>query len=80
MNFVFELNLRPATRSLIPIARFGSLADIGARPINVRFAPESGHGGAMAGCPLSADFVAKVAGILADRQKRAILESERPNF
>jgi hypothetical protein len=31
-------------------------------------------------CPLWVDFVAKVAGILADRQKRAILESERPNF
>jgi hypothetical protein len=47
---------------------------------DVRFTPKSGHGEATAGCPLCADFVAKVAGILADRQKRAILESERPNF
>jgi hypothetical protein len=29
--------------SLGPNVRFGSKADIGARPSNVRFAPESGH-------------------------------------
>jgi len=34
--------------------RFGSLADVGARSINVRFTPKSGHHRAPLGCPLSA--------------------------
>src|SRR6516225_1150009 len=34
--------------------RFGSEADIGARPRHVRFTPESGHSVAHLGCPLCA--------------------------
>jgi len=34
--------------------RFGSKADIGARPIDVRFTPESGHWNSAAKCPLCA--------------------------
>src|SRR5215469_2833466 len=32
--------------------RFGSKADIGAPPINVRFTPKSGHWLSVSGCPL----------------------------
>jgi len=34
--------------------RFGSKADIEARPINVRFTPESGHRNSVVECPLCA--------------------------
>src|SRR6516225_2990366 len=34
--------------------RFGSKADIGAPPINVRFTPKSGHRNSLTGCPLCA--------------------------
>ena len=34
--------------------RFGSLADMGARPQHVRFTPESGHWLSVSGCPLCA--------------------------
>src|SRR6516162_5560760 len=34
--------------------RFGSKADIGARPLNVRFTPESRHWNSAARCPLCA--------------------------
>jgi hypothetical protein len=35
-------------------SRFGSKADIGARPINVRFTPNSGHWLSASGCLLCA--------------------------
>ena len=34
--------------------RFGSKADIGARPRNVCFTPKSGHRNSVVGCPLCA--------------------------
>src|SRR6516164_7488954 len=34
--------------------RFGSKADIGERPVNVRFTPNSGHSLSLLGCPLCA--------------------------
>jgi hypothetical protein len=37
-----------------PDVHFGSKADIGAHPINVRFTPKSGHWFRMLGCPLCA--------------------------
>ena len=36
--------------------RFGSKADIGASPIDVRFTPKSGHWDSAAKCPLRANF------------------------
>jgi hypothetical protein len=37
-----------------PNVRFGSKADIAARPVNVCFTPESGHSLIAPGCPLCA--------------------------
>ena len=39
---------------LVRDVRFGSKADIGARPINVRFTPESGHWDSAVECPFCA--------------------------
>ena len=40
--------------------RYGSKADIALAKSDVRFTPKSGHCRATFGCPLCADFVAKV--------------------
>jgi hypothetical protein len=37
-----------------PHVRYGTKADIGSRPINVRFTPESGHRNSVVECPLCA--------------------------
>jgi hypothetical protein len=44
----------------MPNVRFGSKADIGLAPVDVRYSPKSGHSSALIKRPLSADFVAKV--------------------
>jgi hypothetical protein len=38
----------------LPDVRFGSKADIGASPTNVRFTPKSGHRNSVVECPLCA--------------------------
>jgi hypothetical protein len=42
--------------------RFGSKADIGLAPVDVRSTPKSGHSLKRQACPLCADFVAEVGG------------------
>jgi len=41
-------------QSLGPNVRFGSKADIGGPPIDVRFTPKSGHRNSVTECPLCA--------------------------
>ena len=52
------MSMRPAIgvrfAKQVAHVRFGSLADIEARPINVRFTPESGHRNSVVECPLCA--------------------------
>ena len=50
--------IRPLSESypqdVRPHVRFGSKADIGLSPIDVRYSPKSGHGRVLAECPLCA--------------------------
>ena len=51
--------IRPLSESypqdVRPHVRFGSKADIGLSPIDVRYSPKSGHGRVLAECPLCAN-------------------------
>jgi len=52
-------------QSQVAHVRFGSKANIGARPNNVRFTPESGHGLSVSGCPLCAKSGSAPGGVRA---------------
>src|SRR5262249_25154273 len=59
-------------KSQLRNVRFGSKADIGARPMNVGFTPESGHWNSVGQCPLCAKSGHQVTSIRSPRRHERV--------